>query len=402
MDWWGELGLAVARFLHEHGLLAAFVFLLIEEAGLPVPIPGDLVMIVLGVEARNGRVQVWQAIAVVEAATVVGATFLYVVARRAGRGLVYRYGRFIRLSPERLDGVEQWLSRHGFLAVFGGRMVPGLRIVTAVACGVFNVPFVQFLPAMGLGALTYIVIYVLAGYVFGPPLLLTLERLHLPFSLVGSFATLALILVWVMRARRALRPRSAMVAEELVRPRLMRAGALAGLLSTIASTLTMNVGLNLLGNVLFQMPTTLIDRTASRLALALARDLQPLVLFLVVPAYVLVGVLWGAAYGAWVEPRLASHRDWLKGLIFSALPLVTSLLIVLPLLGFGIVGLSQAVLVAAVGETIRHLAYGVLLGVSYPVMLARHVVRPLPHVARDVPRGRKRKDGVDLAEAVER
>ena len=41
---------------------------------------------------------------------------------------------------------------------------PGLRIVTAVACGVFEVPFRVFFPAMSLGALLYILVYTLLGY----------------------------------------------------------------------------------------------------------------------------------------------------------------------------------------------------------------------------------------------
>src|ERR687885_411441 len=84
MDWWTEVRLAMASFLDQHGLLAAFVFLLIEEAGVPVPVPGDFVMLILGVRARRGDIPVWQAIGVMELATVIGATFLYAAARLAG------------------------------------------------------------------------------------------------------------------------------------------------------------------------------------------------------------------------------------------------------------------------------------------------------------------------------
>src|ERR1041385_5234144 len=161
VDWWTEVGLATSSFLDRHGLLAAFVFLLIEEAGVPVPVPGDFLMLYLGVRAGEGHMQLWEAIAVMELATVIGATFLYTIARLAGRGLVYRYGRFIRLTPERLDSAESWLTKHGSRAVFLGRLVPGLRIVTAVACGVFQVPATVYVPSMALGALLYISVYTL-------------------------------------------------------------------------------------------------------------------------------------------------------------------------------------------------------------------------------------------------
>src|SRR5919201_1196032 len=239
MDWWTEVRLTMASFLDQHGLLAAFVFLLIEEAGVPVPVPGDFLMLILGVRARQGEVALWQAILVMEAATLLGATFLYAAARLGGRGLVYRYGRFVRLSPERLDRAERWLKQHGSRAVFLGRLVPGLRIVTAVACGVFSVPVWVFAPAMALGALLYIVVYTLLGYFLGPPVLDTLEGLHLPIGLLGQVIPLGIIIWWTIRARQALRRKLAIAtgpAAQVEREQRLRAGAAAGLLATIAST----------------------------------------------------------------------------------------------------------------------------------------------------------------------
>src|ERR1700736_2913058 len=110
MDWWDALRLSLQWFFTEHGVLAGFVLILIEETGVPVPVPGDFLMLGLGVHARQGRVPLWQALLVMELATLIGASVLYLVAARGGRGLVYRYGRYIHLTPARLDKAEQWLS----------------------------------------------------------------------------------------------------------------------------------------------------------------------------------------------------------------------------------------------------------------------------------------------------
>src|SRR6266849_6351798 len=112
VDWWTEVGRATSSFLEQHGLLAAFVFLLIEEAGVPVPVPGDVLMLILGMRAGEGFVPLWQAIGTTWLGTLIGSTILYFAARLAGRELVYRYGRFIRLTPERLDSAERWLKQH--------------------------------------------------------------------------------------------------------------------------------------------------------------------------------------------------------------------------------------------------------------------------------------------------
>lgn len=388
VDWWTEVGLATSSFLNRHGLLAAFVFLLIEEGGVPVPVPGDVLMLVLGVHAREGGVGLWQAIAATWFGTMLGSTFLYTASRVAGRGLVYRYGRFIRLTPERLDSAEGWLKQHGTRAVFLGRLIPGLRIVTAVACGVFEVPFKVFFPAMAVGALIYIVVYTLLGYFLGPPVLDLLERVHIPFGLLGSLVPLALILWWTWRARQTLPThRDALAAHRVDREQQVRAGALAGILATISSTLLLNVAINLAGGIAFNFsaPGTLVEQTAARLAFALAREVQPILLFVAAPAYLLVGGLWGVVYGVWGEHQFGPHRsDWQKGLIFAVLPLLVSLLLVLPVLGLGFLGVGATGPVAFTGELIRHVAYGALLGFMYPVFRARRPVKVRPHTPADL------------------
>jgi membrane protein DedA with SNARE-associated domain len=390
VDWWTEVGLATSSFLDQHGLLAAFVFLLIEEAGVPVPVPGDVLMLVLGVHARLGIVELWQAIAATWLGTIIGSSTLYFVSRRAGRGLVYRYGRFIRLTPERLDTTEQWLKKHGSRAVFLGRLVPGLRIVTAVACGVFEVPFRVFFPSMSIGALAYILVYTLLGYYLGPPVLSLLEKIHIPFGLLGSLLPVSLILWWTFRARSDIGKRGVSV-QPADRELQLRSGSLAGLLATIASTLLINVAINLAGGIAFNFsaPGTIVDETGRRLAFALAREVQPVVLFVAVPAYLAVGATWGAVYGAWGEPWLAKQwpamPDWRRGILFAAVPLLVSLVFVLPALGLGFLGIGATGPVALAGELIRHAAYGGLLGLMYPVFRARRPVKVRPHTAAEIP-----------------
>jgi membrane-associated protein len=386
MDWWTEVAQATASFLERHGLLAAFVILLIEEAGVPVPVPGDFLMLLLGIQARNGIVPLWQVIAAMELATVLGSTALYYLARFGGRELVYRYGRFIRLTPERLDKAEHWLLKHGTRAVFLGRLVPGLRIVTAVACGVFLVPARIFFPAMALGGLVYIVVYTLLGYFIGPPVLRLLERVHLPFALLGSLIPLALIVLWTIRARQGLGRRVAGSPPPSVgRGREVRAGAVAGALATVASTAVLNVMLNLAGNLAFNAPGTIIERTADRLAFTIAREAEASLLLVVIVAYLAVGVVYGALYGLWGESWLASHADWVRGLAYAVLPLGVSVFIVMPIVGLGFLGIGATGPVALVGEIIRHATYGLLLGLMYPVLRARRSVRVLPHTPEELP-----------------
>ena len=163
MEWWDDIRLALQGFLEHHGVLAGFVLILVEEAGVPVPVPGDFLMLAVGAHAREGRVPLWGALLVMEAATLVGASILYVLSRRAGRNLVFRYGRYMHLTPERLEQAERFLDRRGTLAIVLGRITPGLRMPTVIASGVFGVPYWRFLPSLALGGFLYILLYTLLG-----------------------------------------------------------------------------------------------------------------------------------------------------------------------------------------------------------------------------------------------
>jgi membrane protein DedA with SNARE-associated domain len=371
MEWWDVIRLSVADFVAQHGVMAGFVLILIEETGVPVPVPGDFLMLGLGVHAREGHVPLWQALAVMEIATLVGASVLYVLAARAGRDLVYRYGRYIHLTPARLDQAEAFLRRRGMVAIVLGRITPGLRMATVIASGVFGVPFWRFLPSLALGAFLYILAYTLLGYFIGPPVLSALAGVHLPLGLLGSLVPLVVLVVWIARARSGLRLREATAAGLADRRHRWRDGAVAGGLATLISTLAMNVVVHIAGDLALLEPSNLVERTQARLAaLALVRVIGPLMLLGAAPAFVIVGVAWGAVYAQWVEPHV-HYADWLRGLSFALVPLSVALLIVLPVLDGATPDPGPLGPLAAISEALRHAFYGITLGVVYPLRLAR-------------------------------
>jgi hypothetical protein len=221
----------------------------------------------------------------------------------------------------------------------------------------------------------YLLGHALLGYYAGPAALALVERVNLPAQLVG----LAALLVWLGRARRALAgPAPPLRHRRRVR---RRAGAAAGAVATLAATFAANALVHVAGHLGLDLlaPRELVDSAAGRVAAAArAGDLVPL---LAVPAYAAVGVLWGAVYGDRVAARLRRRGlpDWGAGLAFAALPLAAALLVLLPVLGLGFPGSGASAVVAA-GEAVRHAVYGLMLGLSYPLLLARPRPAPRPDV----------------------
>ena len=187
---WREAIAASEAFLRQHALLAGFLFLLADEAGVPTPAPGNLLIVLLGVRARQGAVRLVDVLLALELATVLGASFLYWVARWGGRPVVRRYGRYVGLTGARLERAESWVRGRGTRSVLVARLVPGLRIVTAVAAGVLDIPARAYYPGMVLGALIYIGVCAGAGYLLGPAVLAWLGNLRLAVpEMLGAFGS---------------------------------------------------------------------------------------------------------------------------------------------------------------------------------------------------------------------
>src|SRR5579864_3554261 len=106
------------------GLPTATGLLVAMEAGVPVPIPSDLVMLGVGVRVGTGHISLVAALVAFELIAVVGTTALFLVCRGPGRAVV--------ATPDRLRRAQQLLSRRGRVALAVGRATPGLRTVTVV------------------------------------------------------------------------------------------------------------------------------------------------------------------------------------------------------------------------------------------------------------------------------
>jgi hypothetical protein len=81
----------------------------------------------------------------------------------------------------------------------------------------------------------------------------------------------------------------------------------------------------------------------------------------------LAGLVWAGVYGYLVEPRL-SGPGWRKGMLFSIIPWILSLVVFFPIVGAGFFGADLgAGPLPAIGNLISHLVFGAVLGSIYAV-----------------------------------
>jgi len=363
---WDALNHSVRALIATHPLMVLAAVLFFEEAGVPSPIPSDIMMLLAGVRARQGDYPFWAVILVQELATLAGTTCLFLFSRRFGGALVARYGWVLHLGPETLAQAEAAIAKSGGRAIVIGRLIPGLRIITPVAAAVLGTPLRTFLPAVALGAFLYILAFTLVGALVGPTALAILERVALP---TGALVSLAVVFVAIFLVRRLKR--------EL--PTFARGGAghavaarLDGLLAGVVALLTTD-GVIGLGSFVLRLvghPAPLgTEEVGTGLRLLLGG-----------PVFLLVASLLGA-----FDEQLGAERlpPPVRLALTTGVPLALTLLLALALSGRHLARLAEGggqVLVAI--EVLRWLAFGVALGEFLPLDAELHQVSPAgPQVA---------------------
>ena len=167
--------------------MAILLAVVIEELGLPSPIPTDVMIVFAGTTTEGSVSRLALYFVTLTLASAVGGSGLYAIVRRGGRPLVDRFGRYVHLGPEQLARAENLLERGGWWSIALGRAIPGVRYATVIACGLLKVPFPRYVTAHIVGSSVYIAIFLALGAIFGPTIL---DRIHLPAS--------GLRLVWLL------------------------------------------------------------------------------------------------------------------------------------------------------------------------------------------------------------
>lgn len=182
-------------------LIAVVGLILAKEAGLPVPVPGDIVVIGAGIAAASGDFEPGVAIVAIVAASIAGGIVQYGLLRSVARPLLVRLlGRFV--PADRLDRQTAALRRRGALSVAGARMTPGVRIVAIAASALAGVPAVAFVTGLAIGNAIFISAHFALGYAIGPPILTVVGGALGPIALGALGLSVLGAGGWLLLARR--------------------------------------------------------------------------------------------------------------------------------------------------------------------------------------------------------
>jgi membrane protein DedA with SNARE-associated domain len=197
----------VQPLLEHYGYLAVGGFVLLEDFG--VPVPGEILLISAAIFAGAGQLNIALVIAVAVLGAVIGDNIGYAVGRLGGRPLAERWGRFVFLTPARLDRAETFFNAHGGKVVTVARFIEGLRQVNGLLAGIAGMGWLKFLGFNALGAVLWVGTWAGLGFVAGTHMaVIYAEFERYRWYAIGVLVLVAGIVV-VIRVRRGPRGRRA-------------------------------------------------------------------------------------------------------------------------------------------------------------------------------------------------
>ena len=185
---WEAYALVGALVFSEAAILIGFVF------------PGETAVIVGGVAASRGHINIVTLLVVVDACAISGDSVGYLVGREWGQRLLDI--RLLRHRQHLLQAALRQLNRRGALAVIVGRFTAFLRAVIPGLAGMSSMPYRIFLPANATGGILWGTGFCLLGYFVGHAYTKVEHASGIASDVLLGLIAVIIVLLFIRRRRR--------------------------------------------------------------------------------------------------------------------------------------------------------------------------------------------------------
>jgi undecaprenyl-diphosphatase len=161
--------------------------------------PGETALLLGGLVAGQGQIELLTLIAIVWAAAVAGDLTSFFLGRRLGRSFLVKHGPRVHITEDRLHTVEGFFDRHGGKAILIGRFVGLVRAVAPFLAGSSGMPLRRFVPYDVIGAGLWGSTFVVLGYIFWQSFSQLVDYAKKGALALGAVIVLVVGIVWLVR-----------------------------------------------------------------------------------------------------------------------------------------------------------------------------------------------------------
>lgn len=193
-------------------LLLAFFAQALKEIGIPSPGLTQSLLLYAGYQFSCGGIHLGIGIVLFTfLGSICGALLIFCLARFWGNKLLAKLDRYIVISPEAMEKASNKITTYSFIAVSGGRSIPGLMVPTSIVAGTLKMPICKFLLGIVLPLSLWIVVLTTLGGTFGhftPQIEFSANRFLFLLEALITFSVLTgIVYVWKRNSRSQKEPR---------------------------------------------------------------------------------------------------------------------------------------------------------------------------------------------------
>jgi membrane protein DedA with SNARE-associated domain len=125
------------------------------------PVPSEIVIPPAAFLAAQGKLSFTGVVLAGTIGSYLGSAITYWASRLIGRPLIVKYGRFVFLTPKKLERAEHWLARYEAGGIFFARLLPVVRHLISIPAGIVRMNFAVFsvMTIVGSAIWCYILAY---------------------------------------------------------------------------------------------------------------------------------------------------------------------------------------------------------------------------------------------------
>lgn len=136
-----------------------------------IPLPSEIIMPFSGYLVTLGKFSLLGVATAGAVGNVLGSLIAYALGywghERVVRRFVKKWGKWILLTEEELEGAEELLNKYKDLVVLGSRIVPGIRTVISLPCGIARLPLPRFIILTFVGSFIWSYFLAWIGFKLG-------------------------------------------------------------------------------------------------------------------------------------------------------------------------------------------------------------------------------------------
>jgi len=130
------------KLLNDWHYLGIVVLMAMESSIFPVP--SEVVIPPAAYWAAQGKMSFWGVVLAGTLGSYIGSVATYWVALKLGRAFIERFGKWVHITPAKIDRAERFVHRYEAGGIFFARLLPVVRHLISIPAGIIRMNFATF------------------------------------------------------------------------------------------------------------------------------------------------------------------------------------------------------------------------------------------------------------------